>query len=100
MTVIRLYKTVYLHNRISDGASVMGQDLTFTLSGASLWGPLKELWETVDGAVLRRQPESVHLLDLQLKKHKAHFLSLFRNPVGYSSCADWHIIAAQFVFLD
>uniref|UniRef100_A0A8C4NPY6 Nucleoporin 205 n=1 Tax=Dicentrarchus labrax TaxID=13489 RepID=A0A8C4NPY6_DICLA len=48
--------------------------------GASLWGPLKELWETVDGAVLRRQPESVHLLDLQLKKHKAHFLSLFRNP--------------------
>lgn len=50
-------------------------------TGASLWGPLKELWETVDGAVLRRQPESVHLLDLQLKKHKAHFLSLFRNPV-------------------
>ncbi|KAM8751340.1 nuclear pore complex protein Nup205 [Acanthopagrus schlegelii] len=49
-------------------------------SGASLWGPLKELWETVDGAVLRRQPESVHLLDLQLKKHKSHFLSLFRNP--------------------
>uniref|UniRef100_A0A671U6I7 Nucleoporin 205 n=1 Tax=Sparus aurata TaxID=8175 RepID=A0A671U6I7_SPAAU len=47
---------------------------------SSLWGPLKELWETVDGAVLRRQPESVHLLDLQLKKHKSHFLSLFRNP--------------------
>uniref|UniRef100_A0A665UEY1 Nucleoporin 205 n=1 Tax=Echeneis naucrates TaxID=173247 RepID=A0A665UEY1_ECHNA len=46
----------------------------------SLWGPLKELWETVDGAVLRRQPESVHLLDLQLKKHKPHFLSLFKNP--------------------
>uniref|UniRef100_A0A8C3GAA1 Nucleoporin 205 n=1 Tax=Cyclopterus lumpus TaxID=8103 RepID=A0A8C3GAA1_CYCLU len=49
-------------------------------SGASLWGPLKELWETVDGAVLRRQPESVHLLDLQLKKHKPHFLSLYTNP--------------------
>uniref|UniRef100_A0A4W6C0A1 Nucleoporin 205 n=1 Tax=Lates calcarifer TaxID=8187 RepID=A0A4W6C0A1_LATCA len=47
---------------------------------ASLWGPLKELWETVDGAVLRRQPESVHLLDLQLKKHKPSFLSLFKNP--------------------
>uniref|UniRef100_A0AAQ5ZKN5 Nucleoporin 205 n=1 Tax=Amphiprion ocellaris TaxID=80972 RepID=A0AAQ5ZKN5_AMPOC len=47
---------------------------------ASLWGPLKELWETVDGAVLRKQPESVHLLDLQLKKHKPHFLSLFKNP--------------------
>ncbi|XP_060933087.1 nuclear pore complex protein Nup205 [Limanda limanda] len=49
-------------------------------SGASLWGPMKELWETVDGAVLRRQPESVHILDLQLKKHKTHFLSLFKNP--------------------
>lgn len=50
-------------------------------AGASLWGPLKELWETVDGAVTKRQPESVHLLDLQLKKNKAQFLSLFRNPV-------------------
>uniref|UniRef100_A0A3Q3H1S5 Nucleoporin 205 n=1 Tax=Kryptolebias marmoratus TaxID=37003 RepID=A0A3Q3H1S5_KRYMA len=49
-------------------------------SGASLWGPLKELWETVDAAVLKRQPETVHLLDLQLKKHKPHFLSLFKNP--------------------
>ncbi|XP_040024447.2 nuclear pore complex protein Nup205-like isoform X1 [Gasterosteus aculeatus] len=49
-------------------------------SGASLWGPLKELWETVDGAVLRRLPESVHLLDLQLKKHKPNFLSLYKNP--------------------
>ncbi|RVE72288.1 hypothetical protein OJAV_G00060240 [Oryzias javanicus] len=48
--------------------------------GASLLGPLKELWETVDGAILRRQTESVHLLDLQLKKHKPHFLSLFKNP--------------------
>lgn len=54
--------------------------------GASLWGPLKELWETVDGAVLRRQPESVHLLDLQLKKHKPHFLSLYKNPVRF--CAN------------
>ncbi|CAB1447062.1 unnamed protein product [Pleuronectes platessa] len=49
-------------------------------SGASLWGPMKELWETVDGAVLKKQPESVHILDLQLKKHKTHFLSLFKNP--------------------
>ncbi|KAJ3596682.1 hypothetical protein NHX12_003086 [Muraenolepis orangiensis] len=49
-------------------------------SGASMWGPLKELWETVEGAVWRRQSESVHLLDLQLKKHKPHFLSLFKNP--------------------
>lgn len=62
----------------------------FTPSGASLWGPLKELWETVDGAVLRRQPESVHLLDLQLKKHKPHFLSLFKNPVR------WHLKHCNF----
>uniref|UniRef100_A0A8C5ESB0 Nucleoporin 205 n=1 Tax=Gouania willdenowi TaxID=441366 RepID=A0A8C5ESB0_GOUWI len=47
---------------------------------SSLWGPLKELWETVDGAVLRKQPESIHLLERQLKKHKPHFLSLFKNP--------------------
>lgn len=50
-------------------------------AGASLWGPLKELWETVEGAVMKRQAESVHLLDLQLKKNKAQFLSLFKNPV-------------------
>ncbi|TRY95539.1 hypothetical protein DNTS_007040 [Danionella cerebrum] len=49
-------------------------------SGASLWGPLKELLEAVEGAIWRRQPESVHLLDLQLKKHKPNFLSLFKNP--------------------
>ncbi|XP_052008262.1 nuclear pore complex protein Nup205 isoform X2 [Xyrauchen texanus] len=49
-------------------------------SGASLWGPLKELWDAVEGAIWRRQPESVHLLDLQLKKHKPYFLSLFKNP--------------------
>ena len=55
-------------------------DVLCTL-GASLWGPLKELWETVEGAVMRRQSESVHLLDLQLKKHKPHFLSLYKNPV-------------------
>lgn len=54
-------------------------------AGASLWGPLKELWEAVEGAIWRRQPESVHLLDLQLKKHKPSFLTLFKNPVGLLS---------------
>ncbi|XP_033824153.1 nuclear pore complex protein Nup205 isoform X1 [Periophthalmus magnuspinnatus] len=49
-------------------------------SGASLWGPLKELSETVNAAVSRRQPDSVHLLDLLLKKHKSQFLPLFKNP--------------------
>uniref|UniRef100_A0A8B9L6N0 Nucleoporin 205 n=1 Tax=Astyanax mexicanus TaxID=7994 RepID=A0A8B9L6N0_ASTMX len=47
---------------------------------SSLWGPLKELWETVEGSIWRKQPESVHLLDLQLKKNKPYFLSLFKNP--------------------
>lgn len=56
--------------------------IMYSYAGASLWGPLKELWETVDGAVMKRQAESVHLLDLQLKKNKAQFLSLFRNPVS------------------
>ncbi|KTG35597.1 hypothetical protein cypCar_00008795, partial [Cyprinus carpio] len=50
-------------------------------AGASLWGPLKELWEAVEGAIWRRQPESVYLLDLQLKKHKPSFLTLFKNPM-------------------
>ena len=68
---------------------------SFTHPGASLWGPLKELWETVDGAVLRRQPESVHLLDLQLKKHKSHFLSLFRNPVRFFVLLSFHIWILQ-----
>ncbi|XP_006633765.1 nuclear pore complex protein Nup205 [Lepisosteus oculatus] len=49
-------------------------------SGASLWGPFKEFWETVVSAIWRRQPEAVHLLDLMLKKHKPHFISLFKNP--------------------
>lgn len=52
-------------------------------AGASLWGPLKELWEVVERAIWRRQPD-VHLLDLQLKKHKPFFLALFKNPVGFS----------------
>ncbi len=69
----------------------------FTFPGASLWGPLKELWETVDGAVLRKQPESIHLLDLQLKKHKTHFLSLFRNPVR--CCATTNTSLLTFYFM-
>uniref|UniRef100_A0A8C2A0Z7 Nucleoporin 205 n=1 Tax=Cyprinus carpio TaxID=7962 RepID=A0A8C2A0Z7_CYPCA len=51
------------------------------LEVSSLWGPLKELWEAVEGAIWRRQPESVYLLDLQLKKHKPSFLTLFKNPM-------------------
>jgi hypothetical protein len=49
---------------------------------ASLWGPYKDIWQTVGSALWRRQPEAVHLLDMILKKHKPDFISLFKNPVG------------------
>ncbi|XP_053318181.1 nuclear pore complex protein Nup205 [Spea bombifrons] len=49
-------------------------------SGTSLWGPYKDLWHTVDNALLRRQPDAIQLLDLVLKKHKPDFISLFKNP--------------------
>ncbi|XP_069822932.1 nuclear pore complex protein Nup205 [Dendropsophus ebraccatus] len=49
-------------------------------SGASLWGPYKNIWTAVENALLKRQPEAVHVLDLLLKKHKPDFISLFKNP--------------------
>uniref|UniRef100_A0A3Q2LC93 Nucleoporin 205 n=1 Tax=Equus caballus TaxID=9796 RepID=A0A3Q2LC93_HORSE len=49
-------------------------------SAASLWGPYKDIWQTVGNALWRRQPEAVHLLDMILKKHKPDFISLFKNP--------------------
>ncbi|XP_027698133.1 nuclear pore complex protein Nup205 isoform X1 [Vombatus ursinus] len=49
-------------------------------SAASLWGPYKDIWQTVGNAIWRRQPEAVHLVDLVLKKHKPDFISLFKNP--------------------
>lgn len=55
---------------------------------------MKELWDTVDGAVLKKQPESIHLLDLQLKKHKAHFLSLFKNPVRFCCFVGFYGVSA------
>ncbi|KAG8545380.1 hypothetical protein GDO81_020968 [Engystomops pustulosus] len=50
------------------------------VAGASLWGPYKNIWTTVENALRRRQPEAVHVLDLLLKKHKPDFISLFKNP--------------------
>uniref|UniRef100_A0A803WCX5 Nucleoporin 205 n=2 Tax=Ficedula albicollis TaxID=59894 RepID=A0A803WCX5_FICAL len=50
------------------------------LSAASLWGPYKDIWQTVMNAIWKRQPEAVHRLDQVLKKHKSDFISLFRNP--------------------
>ncbi|KAF4793835.1 hypothetical protein TURU_106138 [Turdus rufiventris] len=49
-------------------------------SAASLWGPYKDIWQTVMNAIWKRQPEAVHRLDQVLKKHKSDFISLFRNP--------------------
>ncbi|XP_007909424.1 nuclear pore complex protein Nup205 [Callorhinchus milii] len=49
-------------------------------SAASLWGPYKDIWQTVENAIWKRQPEAIHLLDLILKKHKPDFISLFKNP--------------------
>ncbi|CAH2276623.1 nuclear pore complex Nup205 [Pelobates cultripes] len=49
-------------------------------SAASLWGPYKDIWQTVESALLKRQPEAAHLLDLVLKKYKPHFIALFKNP--------------------
>ncbi|XP_064145752.1 nuclear pore complex protein Nup205 isoform X2 [Loxodonta africana] len=49
-------------------------------SAASLWGPYKDIWQTVGNALWKRQPEAVHLLDMILKKHKPDFISLFKNP--------------------
>ncbi|XP_064011085.1 nuclear pore complex protein Nup205 [Pogoniulus pusillus] len=49
-------------------------------SAASLWGPYKDIWQTVVNAIWKRQPEAIHRLDQVLKKHKSDFISLFRNP--------------------
>uniref|UniRef100_A0A8C5ERR3 Nucleoporin 205 n=1 Tax=Gouania willdenowi TaxID=441366 RepID=A0A8C5ERR3_GOUWI len=56
-------------------------------------------WETVDGAVLRKQPESIHLLERQLKKHKPHFLSLFKNPVSFFLRNDVNLLTVMSVLL-
>ncbi|XP_010142243.1 PREDICTED: nuclear pore complex protein Nup205-like, partial [Buceros rhinoceros silvestris] len=47
---------------------------------ASLWGPYKDIWQTISNAIWKRQPEAVHHLDQVLKKHRSDFISLFRNP--------------------
>uniref|UniRef100_A0A8C9EXS3 Nucleoporin 205 n=1 Tax=Pavo cristatus TaxID=9049 RepID=A0A8C9EXS3_PAVCR len=52
----------------------------FFLLAASLWGPYKDIWQTVMNAIWKRQPEAIHRLDQVLKKHRSDFISLFRNP--------------------
>jgi len=47
-----------------------------------VWAPFKELYSIVNAAILRRDPEVYHNLDIQLKKHKPDFINLLKNPVG------------------
>ncbi|OXB75398.1 UNVERIFIED_CONTAM: hypothetical protein H355_010600, partial [Colinus virginianus] len=54
--------------------------LSFCLLAASLWGPYKDILQTVMNAICKRQPEAIHRLDQVLKKHRSDFISLFRNP--------------------
>ncbi|KAM8974449.1 nuclear pore complex protein Nup205 isoform 2-T2 [Pelodytes ibericus] len=49
-------------------------------SGASLWAPYKYIWQCVENALEKKEPEAIHLLDLVLKRHKPDFISLFKNP--------------------
>lgn len=48
---------------------------------ARLWGPFKELEQTVQAAILRKLPDAIHDLEIALKKHKPDFIALLKNPV-------------------
>uniref|UniRef100_A0A8C5QUY0 Nucleoporin 205 n=1 Tax=Leptobrachium leishanense TaxID=445787 RepID=A0A8C5QUY0_9ANUR len=52
----------------------------FLLSGASMWGPYIDIWQTVQAALVKKQPDAAHLLDRVLKRHLTDFISLFKNP--------------------
>ncbi|CAG5133814.1 unnamed protein product [Candidula unifasciata] len=47
---------------------------------ASVWAPFRELNDTVEAAVTRRQPGIVHDLEIALRKHKPDFISLLKKP--------------------
>ncbi|XP_046581767.1 nuclear pore complex protein Nup205-like [Haliotis rubra] len=49
-------------------------------SGARLWGPFKALYDVVDAAIYKRRPNSIHDLELALRKHKPDFISLLKTP--------------------
>lgn len=48
---------------------------------ARLWGPFKELEQTVQAAIHRKLPDAIHDLEIALKKHKPDFIALLKNPV-------------------
>nr|XP_022287742.1 nuclear pore complex protein Nup205-like isoform X2 [Crassostrea virginica] len=47
---------------------------------ARLWGPFKELEQTVQAAIHRKIPYAVHDLEIALKKHQPDFIALLKNP--------------------
>ncbi|XP_062604464.1 nuclear pore complex protein Nup205-like [Saccostrea cucullata] len=49
-------------------------------SEARLWGPFKELEQTVHTAIHRKIPDAIHDLEIALKKHKPDFIALLKNP--------------------
>ncbi|XP_078453204.1 nuclear pore complex protein Nup205 isoform X1 [Lampetra fluviatilis] len=46
----------------------------------NLWGPYKAVYQAVENAIWKKLPNSFYQLDAVLKKHKADFISLFKNP--------------------
>jgi hypothetical protein len=50
-------------------------------AASRVWGPFKELLNVVEAAVVRKQPDAVHDLEQELRKHKADFISLLLTPV-------------------
>ncbi|XP_078583598.1 nuclear pore complex protein Nup205-like isoform X1 [Branchiostoma floridae x Branchiostoma japonicum] len=53
-------------------------------SVARVWGPYKDLYNTVDSAVWKKRLEAYHDLEGALRKHKPDFLSLLQNPAKNS----------------
>ncbi|KAJ8032363.1 hypothetical protein HOLleu_25874 [Holothuria leucospilota] len=50
------------------------------ITGSKLWGPFKELYSVVDGAVSKKNPDAFNDLEAALRKHKPDFVSLLQNP--------------------
>ncbi|KAL8613661.1 hypothetical protein ACOMHN_029753 [Nucella lapillus] len=48
--------------------------------GARLWAPFRALLDVVNCAIHKREPGSVHDLELALRKHKPDFVSLLKTP--------------------
>ncbi|OWF55575.1 nuclear pore complex protein Nup205-like [Mizuhopecten yessoensis] len=65
----------------------MAADLAVN-SEARLWGPFKELERIINAAVYRKNPDAVLDLEVGLKQHKPHFISLLKNPPKNTLCRD------------